>query len=236
MSDVVPRVAWHRGQVLLPEHFRALEDSLAGEAAALRGAAGLPDWGFVAFDWDAKVASRELPPTLAGARTSYTVLVTGGEPCERGCRVAFPMGRRNAQTAKFTGRRRALGAPSAAAGELAGDAARPRRRRSRGRQDRRARVPRSRAPRSRQGPSEPVRGPRRQGGRSLSARVDGSRDGDVIKARRWVGKALREDPANRGALDLLEGIDAKERDARALAACARASLTRPYRQIPASDR
>jgi predicted component of type VI protein secretion system len=52
MSEIVQRVAWQRGQVLLPGHLSELENSIASEAAALWDARGLPGWGFVALSWD----------------------------------------------------------------------------------------------------------------------------------------------------------------------------------------
>lgn len=48
----LPRVRWSIGQVLLPEHFRALEGSLASEAARRVDFLGLPAYGIATLKWN----------------------------------------------------------------------------------------------------------------------------------------------------------------------------------------
>ncbi len=55
-----PRVRWSVGQILLPEHFRALERSLADEAAARTAMRGLPSYGIASLEWTAEGPERSV--------------------------------------------------------------------------------------------------------------------------------------------------------------------------------
>ncbi|MCK6545282.1 type VI secretion system baseplate subunit TssK [Myxococcota bacterium] len=52
MSDALARVRWTIGQILLPEHFRALEGALSRESALRGGSSGLPAYGLTRLAWN----------------------------------------------------------------------------------------------------------------------------------------------------------------------------------------
>lgn len=52
MSDALARVRWTIGQILLPEHFRALEDSLSRQSSIHGNASGLPAYGLTRLEWN----------------------------------------------------------------------------------------------------------------------------------------------------------------------------------------
>jgi len=68
------RVRWSVGQVLLPEHFRALEVSLGAEAAARAAAMGLPSYGVARLEWNG-----DAPTAGALFITALTAVLPSGE-------------------------------------------------------------------------------------------------------------------------------------------------------------
>lgn len=52
MSDALARVRWTIGQVLLPDHFRKLEESLSRESFVHGDVSGLPSHGLTRLDWN----------------------------------------------------------------------------------------------------------------------------------------------------------------------------------------
>ena len=57
MKEDLPRVYWHMGQALLPDHFYAQEESLRAEIDLRLSAFPLPDYGLIDIEW-----SRSLLP------------------------------------------------------------------------------------------------------------------------------------------------------------------------------
>jgi type VI secretion system protein ImpJ len=52
MTSLLARPQWRIGQVLLPEHFKGLENALTSDAAIRAGAAGLPSSGLLRLEWN----------------------------------------------------------------------------------------------------------------------------------------------------------------------------------------